>query len=339
MEETLGKRIVSNRKRLGLTQDQLAEQLGVTAQAVSKWENDQSCPDISMLPRLADIFDITTDVLLGRSPQEAVHDAEIVTENQADPFCAEECHVYWNGRKGVGIGIATWILLLGAQLLAAYLLNWNVTFWELAWPTGLTVFGIFGLFPRFSFFRLGCALLGAFCILNSLDAAPFHLSKELLLPAFLLLFGLSLLIDSLGGAGTKKYAASRGGHIFTSGRDVQTDNHFLVRDDSFDCALTFGEDSHDIQLPRLAGGSATVSFGDLTIDLTGCGEITLGCPISTRCAFGALQFYVPKWCRVDLMSRKAFAAIDIKGTPDPNPKASISMDAHVSFGEISIRYI
>ena len=42
MEETLGKRIVFHRKRLGLTQDALAELMGVIAQAVSKWENDQS---------------------------------------------------------------------------------------------------------------------------------------------------------------------------------------------------------------------------------------------------------------------------------------------------------
>ena len=46
MEKTLGKRIMLHRKALGLTQEQLAEKLGVTAQAVSKWENDQSCPDI-----------------------------------------------------------------------------------------------------------------------------------------------------------------------------------------------------------------------------------------------------------------------------------------------------
>ena len=67
MEETLGKRIVRHRKGLGLTQDQLAEQLGITAQAVSKWENDQSCPDITTLPRLAAIFGTSTDALLGTS--------------------------------------------------------------------------------------------------------------------------------------------------------------------------------------------------------------------------------------------------------------------------------
>ena len=59
MEQTLGKRIMENRKRLGWTQDRLAEQMGVSAQAVSKWENDQSCPDISLLPKLVELFGIT----------------------------------------------------------------------------------------------------------------------------------------------------------------------------------------------------------------------------------------------------------------------------------------
>ena len=73
MEQTIGRRIAENRKRLGMTQDQLAEKLGVTAQAVSKWENDQSCPDITMLPRLAEIFGISTDALLGRDTAQPVH--------------------------------------------------------------------------------------------------------------------------------------------------------------------------------------------------------------------------------------------------------------------------
>jgi len=64
MENTLGKRIAEYRKEKGLTQEELAEKLGVSAQAVSKWENDNSCPDIMMLPKLAEIFGITTDELL-----------------------------------------------------------------------------------------------------------------------------------------------------------------------------------------------------------------------------------------------------------------------------------
>lgn len=77
MEQTIGKRIARHRKELGLTQDALAEQLGVTAQAVSKWENDQSCPDISLLPTLCRIFGISTDELLtGRNDEVRMIPAE-----------------------------------------------------------------------------------------------------------------------------------------------------------------------------------------------------------------------------------------------------------------------
>lgn len=56
MEMTLGKRIGMLRRQKGLKQDELAEKLGISPQAVSKWENDQTCPDISLLPKLAQIL-------------------------------------------------------------------------------------------------------------------------------------------------------------------------------------------------------------------------------------------------------------------------------------------
>ena len=58
--------IVNRRKALGLTQEGLAQKLGVTNQAVSKWESGQSCPDLALLPRIADLFGITIDELFGR---------------------------------------------------------------------------------------------------------------------------------------------------------------------------------------------------------------------------------------------------------------------------------
>jgi len=47
-----------------MTQEDLASKLGVSSQAVSKWENDISCPDISLLPQLSKLLDVTTDELL-----------------------------------------------------------------------------------------------------------------------------------------------------------------------------------------------------------------------------------------------------------------------------------
>ena len=64
MELTLGKRIAALRKQKDLRQDDIAQLLDISPQAVSKWENDQTCPDIGLLPKLAQILGVTTDELL-----------------------------------------------------------------------------------------------------------------------------------------------------------------------------------------------------------------------------------------------------------------------------------
>lgn len=67
---TMGATIARLRKEHGLTQEALANRLGVSNQAVSKWESDQCCPDVLLLPKLADEFGISIDVLFGRAPEE-----------------------------------------------------------------------------------------------------------------------------------------------------------------------------------------------------------------------------------------------------------------------------
>ena len=67
---TIGRRITQLRKEQGMTQEELAQKLDVSSQAVSKWENDVSCPDISILPQLADILHTTTDYLLSGKKDE-----------------------------------------------------------------------------------------------------------------------------------------------------------------------------------------------------------------------------------------------------------------------------
>lgn len=70
MNETIGNRIAKYRKAKGMTQEALAQEMGVSAQAVSKWETDTSCPDISALPQLCKILGITTDELLTGKTEE-----------------------------------------------------------------------------------------------------------------------------------------------------------------------------------------------------------------------------------------------------------------------------
>ena len=63
----IGNKIGQYRRKLNMTQDALAEKLGVSNQAVSKWESNQCYPDVALLPVLADIFSISLDELFGRT--------------------------------------------------------------------------------------------------------------------------------------------------------------------------------------------------------------------------------------------------------------------------------
>lgn len=78
----IGKTISTLRKEKNMTQSEVADKLGVSYQAVSKWERDESLPDITLLPEIADLFGITIDQLLRggleMNDQEIVHAKEIV---------------------------------------------------------------------------------------------------------------------------------------------------------------------------------------------------------------------------------------------------------------------
>ena len=63
----MGERIREMRKAKGLTQEALSQAVGVSIQAVSKWETGQSLPDVTLLPAIADYFEIPVDALFGRA--------------------------------------------------------------------------------------------------------------------------------------------------------------------------------------------------------------------------------------------------------------------------------
>ena len=69
----LAANILKYRKKSGLSQDELAQKLGVTFQAVSKWENAKAAPDITFLPIMADIFGCYIDELFSREVRSEVH--------------------------------------------------------------------------------------------------------------------------------------------------------------------------------------------------------------------------------------------------------------------------
>lgn len=61
----IGERILEYRRKHGMNQQKFGEMLGVTSQAVSKWERDVCCPDISLLPELAEVLGVELGELFG----------------------------------------------------------------------------------------------------------------------------------------------------------------------------------------------------------------------------------------------------------------------------------
>jgi len=106
-KQTLGMMISSLRKEKGMTQLELAEKMGVTDKAVSKWERDLSFPDINSIPKLAEIFEISVDELM----QVKTETKENISKNKVD-------EIVDIAMKGIGIamGIAVVVLSVLGEL-------------------------------------------------------------------------------------------------------------------------------------------------------------------------------------------------------------------------------
>ena len=336
MEETIGKRIMYHRKRLKLTQDQLAEQLGVTAQAVSKWENDQSCPDITMLPKLASIFNITTDELLGSQQKANVHIGEIVDPDEdEDVRCDSEngFHFqYTSGRRGALV-FAFFVLCVGAQMLAAALLHIDIGFWSILWPTALLFFGVYGLTKKFSFLGMGSVLFGGYFLLDHWKLLPFKLGGEIVFPVVIVLLGLGLLADAFKKQRKPKV------RVNCNGENSKTKTNYTTGTDRFDYSASFGEDRRFVSLRELNRGCIETSFGDYTVDLSGVESVGPKCVLEAHCSFGELNILVPKRYAVQMDSSTAFAEACINGQPDADVLGTILLEAHASFGEIQVQYV
>lgn len=100
----IGNKIKAKRRERNLTQEELASMLGVTKAAVSKWENEESYPDIMLLPQIAQLFHMTMDDLFDFSPNDkplvVVNEyhfglsLETVDKRIMDYGIAKECNIY-----------------------------------------------------------------------------------------------------------------------------------------------------------------------------------------------------------------------------------------------------
>ena len=100
-KQTLGTMISTLRKEKGMTQLELAEKMGVTDKAVSKWERDLSFPDINSIPKLAEIFEVTVDELM----QVKTETKENMEKNKIDELLD-------TAFKGIGMAMGIAVVVL-----------------------------------------------------------------------------------------------------------------------------------------------------------------------------------------------------------------------------------
>lgn len=77
MKKSLGALIAEARRKKGMTQLELAEKMGVTDKAVSKWERDHSCPDVNSLPQLAEVLGLSIEELLQGKNEKQPADSKV----------------------------------------------------------------------------------------------------------------------------------------------------------------------------------------------------------------------------------------------------------------------
>lgn len=105
-KQTFGTMIATLRKEKKLTQVEVAEMMGVTDKAVSKWERDLSFPDINTLPKLAELFDVTVDELM---------QVKVDTKKEENTKIAEMINLVCKG-IAMAMGIAVVVLSLLEEL-------------------------------------------------------------------------------------------------------------------------------------------------------------------------------------------------------------------------------
>ncbi|MBQ9796531.1 MAG: helix-turn-helix transcriptional regulator [Clostridia bacterium] len=103
MSKSFSDNFKSMRKQRGLTQEQIAETLGVSCQAVSKWETNSSYPDISLLPIIADYFGVSVDYLIGHDTSKQVEEINTV--------CVQVGELFDQGRAWEAISILREMLI------------------------------------------------------------------------------------------------------------------------------------------------------------------------------------------------------------------------------------
>ncbi|MEA5059348.1 MAG: helix-turn-helix domain-containing protein [Candidatus Pelethousia sp.] len=342
---TIGKKIVALRKEAGLTQEQLAEKLGISPQAVSKWENDISCPDISTLPLLASLFNVTVDDLLGidRPPEaelpQGQNKQDAFDENaEQDTFCASQCREEAeekHGRQGLhGLGFALLLIGLGALFLLCRYFGLTPSVWDIVWPAVVLGLGVAWFVQEIAPLGLGVAFVGFYYLLHNLgQPLPFALDWNLIWPIGLVLLGLTILIGRFRCRSRWRENRPRCCKNRAESIEYSEEEGFL------DVHATFAEATRRIKSEKLNGGDLNLVFAGGEMDLSqvkSLGEKGAAV-LNVHVVLAGCSIYLPPYIRVDNRASCTMGGVDIHGAPS-NPTATLTITGNVVLGGIDIRY-
>ncbi len=141
MKETFGQRLARLRKEKGYTQEDVASKITISPQAVSKWENDNSEPDLDTLNKLADIFSCSVDELLGRDKVETQEENKAeAKEEHASEVVEKKCECQHPHHHTDKIFWITTSSLLGLAVVAYIVMGLFWTDQYMGWKMGWLVF-------------------------------------------------------------------------------------------------------------------------------------------------------------------------------------------------------
>lgn len=343
-KETLGKRIAALRKEKGMTQEQLAEKVGVSAQAVSKWENDISCPDITLLPLLGELFGVSVDELLGVKPVEP-HVVIINKEDASDDKEKKGFQFEWN-KNSRSRSWQTIAFCIGAILVCLFYILHNMTGlfpyietesltlkdWNYIWP--LLVF-TFGLMSVSSSIPVGVtlSLYGAYeFIRRALIPYGVNLVSIPWSVVVMVLAVLILLMVILGKLHLLPAIRRKSGGSKSPILEYSSENDYLKAE------MSFGNNEIHYDRPVLQGGEIDSNFGDYTIDLRDVKEFSSNCLLKIDQSFGNIAVLLPRTVRLVKKSETSFAAFTQIGNPDPDAPFTMVICADVNFGSLQIKY-
>lgn len=330
MKETFGQTILRLRKQKSFTQEQLAEKLGVTAQAVSKWENDVSMPDIQTLPLIAEVFGVSTDELFGIK-QSNIHN-ERYGDNEDNEDNGNGINIHFHGFTKKVFAFPIMLILTGLIYILSTTGIWPYvppqSFWSILWPSMLFAFGISLLVNSFSIFSAGITLCGAYYILFNLNIIYYELSWPIVLSVMIILLGISIIVDNTILKAKKHNNIKKGASRIT------------VDETNGECNMScsFGSCEQKIESSIFKNANASVSFGNGILILSNCQSAAQKSTIQAHVSFGELEIRCPGNMKIISRVNSSFASVDVVGNPNDDAEYIIELYGNVSFGCIKIIY-